>query len=82
VSDPIFNKLVGCFENVFPELPKGAIPAATHDNVTGWDSLAQVTLLTLIAEEFELDIDFGEFEGATSFATLLPAVREKSVHGR
>ncbi len=34
------------------------------------DSVAQVTLLTLIGEEFGMDIDFLEFEGATSFEAL------------
>lgn len=35
-----------------------------------WDSVAQVTLLTVIGEEFGIEIDFEEFEGATSFQEL------------
>jgi acyl carrier protein len=80
LQDPVYEKLESCFEKVFPALPKSAIPTATHDNVSGWDSMAQITLLTLIGEEFGLDIDFEEFEGATSFALLLEAVREKSAN--
>jgi len=35
-----------------------------------WDSVAQVTLLTVIGEEFGIEIDFEEFEGATSFEEI------------
>ena len=45
MADRIRERLVGCFEKVFPALPKDVIPAATHDNVAGWDSLTQVTLV-------------------------------------
>ena len=40
----------------------------------GWDSLAHITLLTVINEEFGVDVDFEEFEGATSFAAILERV--------
>jgi acyl carrier protein len=42
--------------------------------VAEWDSLAQVTLLTLIGEEFEIYIDFEEFEDATSFTALVDRI--------
>jgi acyl carrier protein len=80
LQDPQFDKLVSCFEAVFPSLSKEAIPAATHDNVPGWDSTAQVTLLTLVGEEFGIDIDFEEFEGATSFALVLETLRQKTAN--
>lgn len=82
MADRIRERLVGCFEKVFPALPKDVIPAATHDNVAGWDSLTQVTLVALIGEEFELEVDFEEFESATSFPRLLKVVREKFPHGQ
>jgi acyl carrier protein len=77
VDDPTAQTLMGCFEKVFPDLPRSAIPSAAHTNLPGWDSLAQVTLLSLVGEEFALDIDFEEMEGATSFAALLELVRAK-----
>jgi acyl carrier protein len=81
LPDPhLAKKLESCFEKVFPNLPKSAIPNATNDNVREWDSIAQVTLVTLIGEEFAIDIDFEEFVGATSFTSLLEAVRQKTVN--
>ena len=52
---------------------------ATQDNVHGWNSLEQVTLLSLVGEEFGLDIDFEELETA-SFADLLEFVRAKAAN--
>jgi acyl carrier protein len=51
---------------------------ATAENVSEWDSVAQVNLLSVIGEEFDMDIDFEEFEGATSFAALADRLREIS----
>ena len=71
------DRLVGCFENVFPSLSRSAILVATHDNVSDWDSVAQVTLLSLIGEAFGEDFDFEEFEGAESFAAMLEVVNSR-----
>jgi acyl carrier protein len=79
-QDPQFDRLVNCFENVFPNLSRADIPTASHGNVREWDSIAQVTLLSVIGEQFEMDIDFEEFEGATSFPAILELIRAKSVH--
>ena len=69
-QDVHFDRLVNCFEGVFPGLGRSAVPAATQGSVAAWVSIAQVTLLGLIGEEFGIDIDFDEFEGATSFASI------------
>jgi acyl carrier protein len=76
--DKTAERLIKCFSLVFPSLPPDQIPSATADNVNGWDSVAQVNLLSLIGEEFSIDIDFEEFEGATSFGALLDHLREIS----
>jgi acyl carrier protein len=71
---------VGCFERVFPDLSRSDIPAATHESVAAWDSIAHVTLFSLIGEEFAVDIDFEKFEGATSFAAILELVCARAVN--
>ena len=78
MQDARFDRLVNCFERVFPKLSPSDIPSVTHESVAGWDSIAQVTLLSLIGEEFGVDIDFEDFEGATSFATILELVRTRT----
>ena len=72
------ERLVNCFQQVFPGLSRNAIPAATHESVEAWDSIAHVTLMSLIGEEFGMDIDFEEFEGATSFAAILELVSART----
>ncbi len=70
------EKLSHCFSLVFPKLAANQCATATSENTTGWDSVAQVTLLTLIGEQFGIDIDFEELEGATSFAALAKRINE------
>lgn len=78
MTDREFNMLANCFERVFPGIEPDAIQGATPETVKGWDSLAQVTLLSLLGEESGLDIDFEEFEGANSFESILALIRQKS----
>jgi len=80
MQDAHSERLVACFEKVFPNLGRSGICSATHENVAAWDSIAHVTLLGLIGEEFGVDIDFEEFEGATSFAAILELVRGRDVN--
>ena len=69
------TKLERCFALTFPKLDPGLIPAASAEKMSDWDSVAQVSLLTLIGEEFGMDVDFEEFEGATSFAVIEERLR-------
>jgi len=78
VKDEHFERLVNCFENVFAGLSRSAIPEASQDTVSGWDSVAHITLVSLIAEEFGIDVDFDDFAGVTSFAAILDLVRQKA----
>lgn len=66
----IENRLAQCFAAVFPSLPPEAIPTASHETVTEWDSVATVTLLTVIEEEFSITLDFEELEKLTSFSAI------------
>lgn len=66
----IETRLQTCFAAVFPALPAAAIPAATQDTVSEWDSVATVTLLTVIEEEFGVTLDFEELEKLTSFQAV------------
>lgn len=74
--DPIREKLTRCFAAVFPQLSPQEIAVANADNTPGWDSMAQVTLLSVIGEEFEMDVDFEQFEGATSFEAMAERLTE------
>ena len=64
------EKLAHCFSLAFPQMDPSRYETASAENTSGWDSITQLTLLTVIGEEFGIDIDFEEFEGATSFEAL------------
>ena len=72
----IREKLLKCFSAVFPQLSPSGIAAANAENTSGWDSVAHVTLLTLIGEEFDMDVDFEQFEHAVSFSGFATLIEE------
>jgi acyl carrier protein len=73
--DGNYQKLIGCFKQVFPNMNTGDIPFASQEQVASWDSIAHVTLLSLVGEEFGVDIDFDEFAEAGSFTAILNLIR-------
>ncbi len=70
MKDEQIGLLVSCFKKVFPNLNRAEIEAASQATTGAWDSIAQVTLISLIGEEFGIELDFEEFEEATSFAAF------------
>jgi len=73
--DDVRDKLGRCFALAFPKLDPSQYATANAETVKEWDSIAQLTLLNLIAEEFEREIDLEEFEDATSFEALAHALQ-------
>jgi acyl carrier protein len=65
--DEIRLRLQKCFQVVFPELPEGAIATAAPATVAEWDSVAAITLMTVVEEEFDLQIDLDDLAGLDSF---------------
>ncbi len=76
--DNVREKLARCFVLAFPQMDPRQCFAASAENTKEWDSVAQVTLITLIGEEFGIDADFEEFEGATSFEAIAKRISEIS----
>lgn len=74
--DDIAGRLVKCFAAVFPELRDEEIPAASVSSVGSWDSVAAVTLLSVVEEEFGVQIGMQDLESLISFERFLQYVRE------
>ena len=74
--DDVREKLKQCFAVTFPDMDSAAFTTADVNNTKGWDSVAQVTLLTVIGQEFDIDVDFEEFEDATSFERLAQRLQQ------
>ncbi len=52
-------RLAQCFRMVFPNLKEDAdIFAATQATVPEWDSVAAITLVNVLEEEFQIVMDF------------------------
>lgn len=54
------DRLMRCFASVFPSESRDQIRTAKFDAMAGWDSLRGVTLLTVLDEEFGVQIDLPE----------------------
>lgn len=68
------SRLVKCFAAVFPGLSPEEIARANVNSVGSWDSMATLTLVALIEEEFNVSIDPRDREELTSFELILDHV--------
>lgn len=69
------SRLVNCFAIAFPELARNEIPSVSMSSLASWDSLAGITLLALIEEEFGVSISPDDAVGLISFELLLDYLR-------
>ena len=70
-----YQRLVDCFAAVFPDLPPSAIPTASTVDVPQWDSIANVTLISVVEEEFSVQLPVDELENMTSFGLIERAIQ-------
>lgn len=64
------EKLKSCFQTVFPDLSEADIKRASVTTVAAWDSVAGITLLHVVGEEFQIDIDLDRLAELDSFESL------------
>lgn len=64
------SRLNQCFLAVFPDADLAALPTATVDSIEAWDSVTMVSLLTLVGEEFSIEIDWENTDQLTSYAAI------------
>ncbi len=69
--------LIDCFAAVFPDLAAGEIPHASVASVGSWDSLATVTLMGVLEEEFGVQVSPDDLPQLASFDLTLDYVKEK-----
>jgi acyl carrier protein len=72
------ERLSKCFAAVFPALSTDEIAAASPETVEAWDSIANVTLLVVVEQEFDIAIAPEDFEHLTSFDALFDYVVTKT----
>lgn len=74
----IQSRISQCFRNVFPDLAADDIPRASQATLAQWDSVAHVTLISAIAEEFQVELDDDSYESLTSYAQIAAFVEAQA----
>ena len=64
-------RLTKCFELVFPDLTEEQIVSATQANTPAWDSVAAITMMNVIEDEFAIQMDLDEVAEFDSFERVL-----------
>lgn len=73
----IESRVSQCFQNVFPGLAAADVPRASQASLPQWDSMAHVTLLSALSEEFQIELDDEAFESLTSFPLAVDFVESQ-----
>ena len=74
-------RTLACFSNIFPDVPGDQLPTVSQASLPKWDSIAHVTLLAALSEEFHLEPDFEGWQEVSSFALALDFVRRRHAAG-
>jgi acyl carrier protein len=77
--DKVEERLLRSFGVIFPDLKEDELRRASMESVTDWDSVATVTLINVIEEEFEIQIPVEEVEGLLSFRLFLNYLKSRKV---
>ena len=65
--DDTRKRLASCFQVVFPDLREAEIPSASQETVAAWDSVAAITMMNVIEDEFALQMDLDDLADLDSF---------------
>lgn len=74
----IETKLLECFQAVFPSMPEAKLRAAVMADLAQWDSLATITLATVVQETFALEIEPEDLPQLTSFQSIAEYLRRRT----
>jgi acyl carrier protein len=76
------SQLVDCFVLVFPGLKSQEASSASMGSLASWDSLAGITLLAVVEEEFRVSIPPDELAQLSSFELILDYLRRSQSESR
>jgi len=74
----IKERVTRCFSNVFPDLREEEIQRASTVSLAAWDSIAHVTLLSSIAEEFGQPFKVEDFEVLISYPLIVDHLENRA----
>jgi acyl carrier protein len=64
------QRLTNCFANAFPKIQPDEIPGASAASLAAWDSIAHITLLSAVSEEFGVEFAAEDFEELVSYQSI------------
>jgi acyl carrier protein len=70
-------RLSALFLAAFPCLKDKSVSNATRDSISEWDSIAAVTLVTLVEEEFGEQFDLEDAAEWTSYKQIRDLLQER-----
>jgi acyl carrier protein len=71
------TRLTDCFAATFADLPAAEIPRASVETVGDWDSMATITLLSVVEEEFGVRVPPEDILRFTSFTGILNYLEDR-----
>ncbi len=75
----INTRLTKCFAAVFPQMSTPDIPTSSTSTFEEWDSLASITLVSVVEEEFAMQIDPEDIEHFVSYQAVLDYLTAKQM---
>ena len=77
----LLPRLLRCFFSVFPNLPPDQLRTASTQIVPEWDSLASATLVAVLQQEFDVEIELGDLPELQSFDAVLDYLSKSESSG-
>lgn len=74
--DDMEKRLAACFSSVLPDLSPEEVTRASATTVESWDSVATVTLIAVVEEEFGVSIADEDPARFDSFQNILSYLQE------
>lgn len=75
--DELKDRLIKCFQIVFPDLPEAELPHLTQATAQAWDSVAAITLLNVLEDEFAIEMDLDQVANLDSFEKIYASLQER-----
>jgi acyl carrier protein len=75
--DDTRKRLTNCFQVVFPDLPEATIPTASQATISEWDSVAAITMVGVIEDEFGVELDLDDLADLDSFQKIEAYIQKR-----